>query len=82
LCEDWWLRFKEEHGLIGLVNRALRGILGPKRNEVTEDRCKLHNGETYYLYFSSNIIRVIKSRRKRWEEDVARRRRGDTYTES
>jgi len=44
-----------------LGNRALREILGPKR---TEDRCKLHNDEPYYLYFSSNIIKVIKSRGK------------------
>jgi hypothetical protein len=64
-----------------LGNRALREILRPKRNKVTEDRCKLHNGETYYLYFLSNIFKVIKLRRKRWAEDVARRRRGDTYTE-
>ena len=64
-----------------LGNRALREMLGPKRNEVTEDRSTLHNGETYFLYFSSNIFKVIKLRRKRWAEDVARRRRGDTYTE-
>jgi len=27
---------------------------------------KLHNEELYDLYFSQNIIRVIKSRRMRW----------------
>jgi hypothetical protein len=31
-----------------------------------------HNEELYDLYFSPNIIRVIKSRRMRWTEHVAR----------
>jgi hypothetical protein len=62
-------------------NRALRGMTGPKRTKVIEDGCKLHNDEPCYLYFSSNIIKVIKSRRKKWAEDVAYTRRGDMYTE-
>jgi hypothetical protein len=32
----------------------------------------LHNGELHSLYRSPNIVRVIKSRRLRWEGHVAR----------
>jgi hypothetical protein len=33
---------------------------------------KMHNDELHNLYFSPNIIRVIKSRRMRWAGNVAR----------
>jgi hypothetical protein len=33
----------------------------------------LHNEELHKLYASSNVIRVIKSRRMRWAGHVARR---------
>jgi hypothetical protein len=33
---------------------------------------KLHNDELHSLYSSSNIVRVIKSRRMRWAGHVAR----------
>jgi hypothetical protein len=48
-------------------NRVLRSIFGPKRDEVTGDWRKLHNGELHNLYSSPDIIRQIKSRRTRWE---------------
>jgi len=48
----------------------LRGILGPKREEDRSWR-KLHNDELHNLYSSLNIVRVVKSRRMRWEEHVA-----------
>jgi hypothetical protein len=44
-------------------NRVLRRIFGPKRDEVTGDWRKLHNEELHNLYFSPNIIRMIKPRR-------------------
>ena len=44
-------------------NRELRKIFGPKRYEVTGELRKLHNEELNGLYFSPNIVRVIKSRR-------------------
>jgi hypothetical protein len=43
----------------------LRKIFGPKRDEVTGEWRKLHNGEFNDLYYPSNIIQVIKSRRMR-----------------
>jgi hypothetical protein len=46
----------------GFENRLLRRILTPRRNKVTREWRKVHNEELIYLYASSNIIRVIKSR--------------------
>jgi hypothetical protein len=51
-------------------NRVLRRIFGRKRDEVTGEWRKLHNEELNDLY-SPNIVRVIKSRRKRWAGHVA-----------
>jgi hypothetical protein len=53
-------------------NRVLRGIFGPKRDEATGEWRRLHNEELYDLYLSTNIIRVIKSRRMIWAGHVAR----------
>jgi hypothetical protein len=53
-------------------NRVLRGIFGPKREEVNGHWKKLHSAELRNLYTSPNIIRQIKSRRMRWEGHVAR----------
>jgi hypothetical protein len=60
------LTLREEHRLRVFKNRMLRGIFGLKRDEVTGDWRKLHNEELHNLYFSPNVIRVIKSRRMRW----------------
>jgi hypothetical protein len=38
-------------------------VFGPKRDEVTGGWRKLHNEELRDLYFSTNIIRMIKSRK-------------------
>jgi hypothetical protein len=51
---------------------VLRRIFGPKRDEVTEEWRKLHNKELHDLYSSPSIIRIIMSRRMRWEGHVAR----------
>jgi hypothetical protein len=53
-------------------NRALRKILGPKRDEVMAGSRKLHNDELHNLYFSSGIIRMIKSRMMRRAGHVER----------
>jgi hypothetical protein len=71
-CETWSLTLREEHGLRVFENRMLRGIFGPKRDEVTGGWRKLHNEELHNLYSSPSIIRMIKSRRMRWAGHVAR----------
>ena len=80
-CENWSLTFREERRLrvseknIWLrvfENRMLRRIFGPKGDEVTREWRKLYNEELNYLYFSTNIARVIKPRRMRWAGHVAR----------
>jgi hypothetical protein len=53
-------------------NRVLRRIFSPKRDEVTGEWRKLHNGELNDLYSSPNIVWVLKPRRMRWEGHVAR----------
>jgi len=62
----------EERRLRVFVNRVLRKIFGPARDETTGERRKLHSEEVTDLYSSLNIVRVIKSRRLRWAGHVAR----------
>jgi hypothetical protein len=53
-------------------NKVLRRKFGAKRDEVTREWRKLHNEKLNDLYYSSNIVRVIKSRRMRRPGHVAR----------
>jgi hypothetical protein len=69
-CEARSLTLREEQRLRVFVNRVLRRIFGPKREEDGSYR-KLHNDELHSLYSSPNIVRVIKSRRMRWTGHVA-----------
>jgi hypothetical protein len=69
-CETWSLTLREEHTLRIFENRVLRRIFGPKREEDGLWR-KLHNDELHSLYSSSNIVRVIRSKRLRWAGHVA-----------
>jgi hypothetical protein len=65
-CETWSLTLREKHRLRVFENRVLRGIFGPKRDEVTGEWRKLHIGELHNLYSSPDITRQIKSMRMRW----------------
>jgi hypothetical protein len=47
----------------GVENRVLRRIFRLKRDETTGGWTKLHNEELHNLYYSPNIIRMIKPRR-------------------
>jgi hypothetical protein len=71
-CESWLLTLREECKLRVFENKMLRRIFGPKKVEVTGEWRILHKKELYALYSSPNIIRVIKSRKLRWAEHVAR----------
>jgi len=65
------LTLREEFRLRVFENRVLRRILGPKRDKVTGEWRKLHNGELNDLYPSPNIFWVIKLRRMRLVGNVA-----------
>jgi hypothetical protein len=51
--------------------RVLRRIFWPKWEEVTGEWSKLHNEELNDLYYSLNIVWVIKLRKMRWVGHVA-----------
>jgi hypothetical protein len=61
-------------------NRVLRRIFRPKRDEATGEWRRLHNGELNDLYSSPSIIRVVKTRRMRWAEHVARMGKREMHT--
>jgi hypothetical protein len=68
----WSLTLKEEYRLKVFENTALRRISGLKRDEVTGGWRELHSEELHNLYSSPSIIRMIKLRKIRWAEQVAR----------
>jgi len=71
-CGTWSFALRNERRLRGFENRVLERIFGPKRDQVTGEWRKLHIEELNDLYASSNIVRVIKSKRIRWAGHVAR----------
>jgi hypothetical protein len=72
-CETWSLTLREEHRLRVFENKLLRRIFEPKGDEVTGGWRKLHNEELRDLYSSPSIIRIMKSKKMRWAEHVARK---------
>jgi hypothetical protein len=63
---------REERRLRVFENRVLRRIFVPRRGGVKGEWRKVHNEELHDLYNSPSIVRVIKSRKMRWAEHVAR----------
>jgi hypothetical protein len=61
------------------LRTELRRIFGPKRDEVMGEWRKLQNEELCDLYSSPSIIRIIKSRRMRLADHVARMERRGTH---
>ena len=57
-CETWSLALREER-----MPLVLRGISGAMRDEVTREGRRIHKEEIYNLYFTTDIIRVIKLRK-------------------
>jgi hypothetical protein len=47
---------------LNCMNRVLKTVFGPKRDEWTGEWRKLHNEELNDLYSVPNIVRVVKSR--------------------
>jgi hypothetical protein len=66
-CETCSLILSEEHKSRVFENRVLRRIFGRKGNDVTGVWRNLHNEGLHNSYSSPNIMRMIKSRRMRWE---------------
>jgi hypothetical protein len=61
---------REEHRLRAFENRILRRIFVPKRKEGVGGCRRQHNEELCILCTLPNIIRVIKSRMRRWAGHV------------
>ena len=70
-CKTWLLTLREEHRLRVFEKRVLRKIFWPKWEEVTGEWRKLQNEELNDLYYSSNVVRVIKLRRMKWVGHIA-----------
>jgi hypothetical protein len=61
-CESWYVKLKQEYTLRVFEKTLLRRIFGPKRDEETGVRRKLHNEKLHNLYSLPNVSRILKSR--------------------
>jgi hypothetical protein len=74
------IQLREERRPRVFENRVPRRIFGPRRDQVTGEWRKLHNEDLHDLYYSPSIIRMMKLRRMRWTEHVARMgEKGNVY---
>ena len=62
-CETWYLTLREEHRLRLFECRVLRKGFWAKTDAVTVEWRKLHNEQLHVMHSSTNIIRLIISRR-------------------
>jgi hypothetical protein len=58
-CKTWSLTLREERRLRMTENRVLRGVFGPKMDEMAGKWRKLHNEELHDLYSTVKIVRVM-----------------------
>lgn len=66
-CFIWvWNKIFHPKGRMYIENKVLRRILWPTREDIIWDWGKLHSKALYSLYFSLNIIRVMKWRQMWW----------------
>jgi hypothetical protein len=65
-CETWSLSLREGHRLRVFGNRVLRGMFGPKGDEVTGEWRKLHSGELHYQVVSGVRNQGERSGRGMW----------------
>jgi hypothetical protein len=79
-CETWSLILRLRHRLRAFEKKVLKRIFGPTRDEVTGGGRNLQNEELHNLYSSSGTIRMVKSRRVRWEFRVAQMVKRNEYT--
>jgi hypothetical protein len=61
----------EEGKIMVLEKRVLREVFVYNKEGFRGDRRKLHHVELHDSYYSTNIIRVIKSKMTRWAGHVA-----------
>jgi hypothetical protein len=64
-CETWSHILWAEHGLRVLKNRIPRKVFQSKREEIIGDWRKPQNEELHNLYCSSDIVRMVMSRKIR-----------------
>jgi hypothetical protein len=69
-CESWLLTLREEHKLRVFASRVLRGIFGPKGEEVTGGWGQLPN-EKFPKFRSLRTVRMIELRSMWWAGHVA-----------
>jgi hypothetical protein len=69
--ETWFLTLRKESRLRVFEYRVLRRIFGPNRDEGTPYWKNLHNEKLNNLYSPPIVIRMIKTRKMRWEGHAA-----------